>query len=245
MSEAPNFTLTAALLADPARALMLTRLFNGGALPAGELAYAAGVTPQTASSHLAKLVEGGLLAVESQGRHRYFRLAGPHVAQALEQFVVLHPLPTARRKALSPEARRLRFCRCCYDHLAGQVGVALARGLQDRGYLTVDDGVFRVTPSGADWLAALGVSAAASGASARRCLDWTEREHHVGGQLGVRLLRAMGENGWLRRTDGSRLVVVTPSGWDAFRTAFGFDQASLSDDKVIAPGAVRAAANVA
>lgn len=234
MSEAPYFTFTAALLADPARALMLMRLLDGGALPAGELAFAAGVTPQTASSHLGKLLDGGLLAVEIQGRHRYYRLAGAHVARALEHFAAIHPLPPARRKALSPEGRHLRFCRCCYDHLAGQVGVALADGLQRRGYLTESDSVFAVTAPGLAWLAERGVKVPKSPRAdfARRCMDWTERRPHVGGPLGVKLMRAMAERGWLNRTDGSRLVVVTPSGWTAFRTEFGFDRASIETEHV-------------
>jgi DNA-binding transcriptional ArsR family regulator len=242
-AEAPYFTFTAALLADPARALMLTRLLDGGALPAGELAYAAGVTPQTASSHLAKLVGGGLLEVDRQGRHRYYRLAGPHVAQALEHFAAIHPPPAARRKALSPEGRRLRFCRCCYDHLAGQMGVALARGLQDRGFIIAEERFFRVTPLGVQWFAELGVHVTLSGSGelAKRCLDWTERVHHVGGPLGVRLLQAMCGKGWLRRTPGSRLVVVTPSGRDAFKAQFGFDQISLGLDQASPADGARAA----
>ncbi|KMY65262.1 ArsR family transcriptional regulator, partial [Desulfocarbo indianensis] len=135
MSHLNSFSGTAFLIADPARAAMLTALLDGRALPAGELAHAAGVTAQTASTHLAKLLDGGLLAVETEGRHRYFRLAGGHVAQALEHLAAITPAAAVRRTAPSPKARELGFCRCCYDHLAGQVGVAVTQALQSHGYL--------------------------------------------------------------------------------------------------------------
>jgi DNA-binding transcriptional ArsR family regulator len=122
VSHLPSVAGVASLIADPARAAMLMALLDGRALPAGELAYAGGVTAQTASSHLAKLLDGGLVAVESEGRHRYYRLAGAHIAQALEQLAAIRPAEPVKRKALSPQGRELRFARCCYDHLAGQLG---------------------------------------------------------------------------------------------------------------------------
>src|SRR5580658_10871809 len=130
MPHLPSVAEAAALIADPAHAAMLTALVNGRALPAGELAYSAGVTAQTASSHLAKLVDGGLMAVEQEGRHRYFRLAGAHVGEALERLAAIHALGPVRRKALDAKARDLRFARCCYDHLAGQLGVAVTDALR-------------------------------------------------------------------------------------------------------------------
>src|SRR6185437_8327833 len=133
MLHEPNVAAVAALIADPARAAMLTALLDGKALPAGELAYASGITAQTASSHLAKLLAGGLVAVESEGRHRYYRLAGAQIAQALEQLASIRPAgPVVRRRALSAEAKELRFARCCYDHLAGQIGVAVTQALEER-----------------------------------------------------------------------------------------------------------------
>ena len=153
-AELPGFSGTAFLLADPARAVMLTALLDGRALPAGELAYAARVTAQTASSHLAKLLAGGLVALEIEGRHRYYRLAGAHVAQAIEHLAAIRPETQIRRRALSPEAQRLRFCRSCYDHLAGQVGVALTRALESREYLRpAEKKLLEVTPAGSQWLA--------------------------------------------------------------------------------------------
>src|SRR5699024_4886711 len=135
MSYAPNVPAVAFLLSDPTRWAMLAVLFDGRALPAGELAYAAGVSAQTASSHLSKLREGGLIEMEKAGRHRYFRLAGADVAQAIEQLATIQPLPQLRRKPLSPKARCLRRARTCYNHLAGELGVALAHGLEEYGYI--------------------------------------------------------------------------------------------------------------
>jgi DNA-binding transcriptional ArsR family regulator len=231
MSAVPNVSATATLIGDPARTLMLTALLAGRALPAGELAYAAGVSAQTASSHLAKLLSGGLLVVETEGRHRYYRLAGAHVAQAMEQLAAIRPPDTVRRKALSPEARRLRFARCCYNHLAGRLGVALTQALEVSSYIVpAADKRYDVTPSGARWLGALGLSLAAlepaSRGLARQCLDWTEREHHLGGPLGVALTRVLCEQGWLRRA-GGREVKVTAQGRQELLRRLGIDVEAL------------------
>jgi DNA-binding transcriptional ArsR family regulator len=237
MTDPSNFAATASLLADPARAMMLTALLDGRALPAGELAFAAGITAQTASSHLAKLLEGGILLVETEGRHRYFRLAGSRVAQALEQLASLRPSMEPRRKALTPEARQLRFCRCCYDHLAGQVGVAVAEAMVGRGYLNpAADKQFEVTAAGAEWFSALGLDVCAIRPTrrglARQCLDWTERSHHVAGPLGVQLMAALCRLGWLRRAKDSRAVAVTPKGWVEFKRQLGIDFNGLSPEAV-------------
>jgi DNA-binding transcriptional ArsR family regulator len=232
MSYSAGFSITASLIADPARAAMLTALLDGRALPAGELAYASNVTPQTASSHLAKLVAGGLLAVESEGRHRYYRLAGSQVAQALEQLAAIRSPTLVRRKALSPQARELRFCRCCYDHLAGQVGVAVAGGLQECGFIVAAaEKQFDITPVGTEWFATIGLDVHALKPTrrglARQCLDWTERTHHLAGPLGIGLLRVMCANGWLRRAKDSRAVRVLPRGWSELKHHLGVDATSI------------------
>lgn len=226
--ELPGFSGTAFLLADPARAIMLTALLDGRALPAGELAFAARVTAQTASSHLAKLLAGGLVALQIEGRHRYYRLAGSHVAQALEHLAAIRPQTQIRRRALSPEAQRLRFCRSCYDHLAGQVGVALTRALEEREYLRPgEDKRLEVTASGSAWLTSLGIDLRgikpSRGGLARRCLDWTERQHHVAGPLGVELMSALCASGWLRRGRETRAVEVLPKGRRELRAQLGVD----------------------
>jgi DNA-binding transcriptional ArsR family regulator len=227
-SELPSFSGTAFLLADPARAAMLMALLDGRALPAGELAYAARVTAQTASSHLAKLLAGGVVALETEGRHRYYRLAGSHVAQALEHLAAIRPQTQIRRRALSPEAQRLRFCRSCYDHLAGQVGVAVTRALEDHEYLRpTENKRLEVTPAGSEWLAGLGIDLRgvkpARGGLARQCLDWTERQHHVAGPVAVELMAALCASGWLRRGRASRAVDVLPKGRRELRAQLGVD----------------------
>ena len=197
MSHLNSFSGTAFLIADPARAAMLTALLDGRALPAGELAHAAGVTAQTASTHLAKLLDGGLLAVETEGRHRYFRLAGGHVAQALEHLAAITPAAAVRRTAPSPKARELGFCRCCYDHLAGQVGVAVTQALQSHGYLLpLPDKQYEISTAGVIWFGDMGLDVRGIRPTrrglARQCLDWTERTHHLVWPLGVQLLPAFG-----------------------------------------------------
>jgi len=235
MSLHPNIALAASLIADPARAVMLYALLDGRALPAGELAYAASVTAQTASSHLAKLCDGGLLVRESEGRHRYYRLAGPHVAQAIEQLATIHPAVPARRKPLTRQARAICFARCCYDHLAGRLGVAVTDALEGRGFITGAEGKrFDVTPDGSAWFERTGVDMANLSPTrrglARQCLDWTERRHHVAGPLGVALFAAMSRSGWMRRVQGERAVEVVPPGAIALRRELGIDVAAIRAD---------------
>jgi DNA-binding transcriptional ArsR family regulator len=224
----PNIASAAFLIADPARAAMLMALIHGQARPAGELARAAGVTAQTASTHLTKLLSGGLLLVEVEGRHRYYRLAGPQVAHALETLAALDPSGDALRRPLGREAQALQFARRCYDHLAGRLGVAVAVALVDRGFIApVMDKRFDILPAGTDWFGGLGLNVAALRPTrrgvARQCLDWTERKHHLAGPLGVQLMRCFCDAGWLRRSDTTRTMQVTPKGRDAFRRQLGVD----------------------
>lgn len=231
MPANPNLSSAAFLIADSARAAMLMALADGRAKPAGELAYAAGVTAQTASSHLAKLLAGGLIDVEVEGRHRYYRLAGPQVAQALEILASIAPAGGVRLKPHSREAERLRLARCCYDHLAGQVGVAVTQGLQAHGYLqAAPEKQFVLTPEGAGWFARTGLDVAAIAPTrrglARQCLDWTERQHHLAGPLGVQFLRLLCAKGWMRRSKASRRIEITPAGWIWLKQEFGMDPPS-------------------
>ncbi|NPT58462.1 helix-turn-helix domain-containing protein [Paraburkholderia sp. 5N] len=233
MGPQPNIATAAFLIADPARAAMLMSLLDGRARPAGELAFAAGVTAQTASSHLGKLLAGGLLLVETQGRHRYYRLAGSHVAVALENLASIGPVVTVRRKPLSREAQRLQFARCCYDHLAGSIGVAITHSLQERGFLiAAADRQFDVTPAGIEWFGCMGLDVAKLRPNrrglARQCLDWTEREHHLAGPLGVQLMSLLCSNGWLRRSESSRAIQVTPKGWTGLKEQLGLDAGSFT-----------------
>lgn len=241
-----NLSATAFLIADAARACMLTALADGRALPAGELAHAAGVTAQTASSHLAKLLDGGLLSVEQQGRHRYYRLAGPDVGAALESLAVISTQRIVRRKSAGTQARGLRLARCCYDHLAGQVGVAITEFMVDRGYLSRgNEKRFEVTPLGAAWFGRLGLEirtlTPGRHGIAWQCLDWTERRHHMAGPLGVQFLALLGSKGWVKRTPSSRALQVTPEGWIGLRDEMGLSPGfieSLVESENVATGLV-------
>jgi DNA-binding transcriptional ArsR family regulator len=232
MSRHPAVSSAAFLIADPTRATMLMALADGRARPAGELAYAAGVTAQTASSHLAKLLAGGLLSVETQGRHRYYRLAGSHVALALENLASIAPGATVHRMPRSREAQELQFARCCYDHLAGSLGVAVTQALQDRGFISAAaDKQFEVTHDGMGWFSAMGLDVDALKPTrrglARQCLDWTERRHHLAGPLGVELMSRLCVIGWVRRSKSSRAVQVTPKGWAGLKEQLGVDERAV------------------
>ncbi|MDX2155653.1 MAG: winged helix-turn-helix domain-containing protein [Hyphomicrobiaceae bacterium] len=222
-----------ALAGDPARAAMLTGLMDGRALTAGELARLAGVAPQTASGHLARLADAGLLVVESQGRHRYHRLASASVAQMLESImqVAAELSPPARTLTVGPRDAALRAGRTCYDHLAGRLGVAITDAMTSRGHveLGADGGI--VTASGRTALAKVGLDIAAlAGGGGQRgrgrvlcrpCLDWSERRPHIAGALGAALCSLALDQGWIRRTRGSRAVAVTPKGASVLRDWLG------------------------
>jgi DNA-binding transcriptional ArsR family regulator len=203
------------LLAEPARAAMLLALVDGTARPAGELAQAAGIGAPTASAHLKRLLDGGLLAVHAQGRHRYYRLASDEVAGWLEA------LALPRRSVAPPTGdAALRRARSCYRHLAGQLGVALCAGLLERGHLaTTSDGLV-LAPAGAAALVEAGLDPAAARRlpelRGRGCLDWTERRLHLGGPLGVALTGALLEAGWLRHAARGRALLPSAEGLRRF-----------------------------
>jgi len=194
---------------------MLLSLLDGRALPAGELAFGANVALQTASGHLAKLVEGGLLSVENQGRHRYYRLAGPEVGTALEALGELAPAPRVRDRE-PEEVKVLRYARTCYNHLAGRLAVDIYAAMKRQGLLTqVNEKQCELTALGRQWFAEIdrGHPPELGGrqAIARLCLDWTERQHHLGGPLGCTLLTRLCERKWIVRMRG-RTVRLTLNG---------------------------------
>jgi DNA-binding transcriptional ArsR family regulator len=216
MSNAPQMAEVAALVGDPARANILCALLGGRALTASELAFAAGVTPQTTSGHLGKMLTACLLVVVKQGRHRYYRLAGPQVGQMLEGIMNVALSGPPRFQPKSKLDDEMRHARTCYDHIAGVLGVGLAERLTAREHVVLGDEAGEVTASGMDFLSKLGVDL--SNAQAKRrvfcrpCLDWTERRPHIGGAVGAALASRCFELKWLERVRDGRALTITSAG---------------------------------
>jgi DNA-binding transcriptional ArsR family regulator len=224
MKDGPSIVGIAALIGDHARAEILTALTAGEALTATELATVAGVTKQTVSGHLAKLLEARLVAVESQGRHRYFRLGGRDVADLLESLMGVAYRTGAVRVRASPREPALRKARVCYDHLAGELGVLAFDALEERRLLQTGSGGLQLTPGGRRFFAGMGIDTDAL-ASQRRplcraCLDWSVRRHHLAGALGAALLQRCYAAGWARRVKDSRVVTFSAAGERALRECF-------------------------
>jgi DNA-binding transcriptional ArsR family regulator len=233
-----------ALVADPARARILLTLGDGRALPATVLADEAGVAASTASAHLGKLVDGGLLTVEQHGRHRYFALAGPAVGELMEALAGLAPAAPVKSLREGTRASAVRAARTCYDHLAGMLGTSLMEAMLERELLTGGDGVFRrqqagrdrlsspgfdldytLTQRGIDELEHFGIDFAAlrsrSRPLIRYCVDWSEQRHHLAGGLGAALADRMFELGWISRAPRGRAVQVSEAGLAGLRESFG------------------------
>ncbi len=223
--DGPHITGIAALIGERARADMLTALLGGQALTATELAELAGITKQTASAHLGKLLQARLVAVERQGRHGYFRLADDDVAHLLESLMGVAQRAGALRLRASPREPALRRARVCYDHLAGDLGVAVFDGLQASGALRTVNDELQLTPRGRALCEALGIDLDTLTAQrrplCRRCLDWSVRRHHLAGALGAALLARCFALGWARREKDSRIVRFTPAGEQALRERLG------------------------
>jgi DNA-binding transcriptional ArsR family regulator len=206
----------AALLAEPARAALVLAVMDEGPLPASDLAARAGIARSTASEHLARLVGGGFLASDKRGRHRYYFLTDPAVAEAVEALAIVAPQPQVRSLREATHGELIRYARTCYDHLAGQLGVAVARGLEHEGALIRRDGEYALGPKAVGWLAPLGIDLTELQRQrrplVRGCLDWSERELHVAGSLGAAITERLFELGWIRRRDGNRSLEVTDNG---------------------------------
>ncbi|MFC8509212.1 ArsR/SmtB family transcription factor [Streptomyces sp. NPDC057411] len=222
----------AALFADETRAAFLLALLDGRAWTAGELARHARVAPSTASEHLGKLVAGGVLTEERQGRHRYVRLADPGIAHLVEDLAARSepavPEPPRGLRAASAGQAMARG-RTCYDHLAGRLGITITDAMTARGLLRQDTG-FALTDRGMAWFEGLGLALVAKGGRrpvARGCLDWTERRQHLAGLAGAALCRHALDSGWCVRIGSERAVKVTPEGERALHAQLGIDAAAL------------------
>jgi DNA-binding transcriptional ArsR family regulator len=230
------------VLAEPARARMLLALGDGRALAASVLASEAGVAASTASGHLARLVRANLVDVLPQGRHRYYRLAGPQVGELLEVLARVAPAGPVRSLRQGTQAEALRTARTCYDHLAGRLGVGIFTALLDAGHIVGGDGrhdparavadrlsargrdiEYRLTPSGREALASVGVQA--ENDAVRYCVDWSEQRHHLSGAVGRALAHRLLELKWIRRADSGRAVFVTDAGRRELPEALGVSPA--------------------
>ncbi len=216
----------AALVGDPARANILMALMDGRALTAGELAYAARVSAQTTSGHLAKLRQARLLDAVKQGRHSYYRIADASVAHMLESIMAVAAHAPPRHRPVSRADEAMRAARTCYDHFAGRLGVALADSLCANGHLLLAGEGGEVTEGGIEFLGRFGIDLAEARrrrrAFCRVCLDWTERRPHVGGSIGAAIAARCFDLNWVRRTRDSRALALTPAGRTGFAEVFGF-----------------------
>jgi DNA-binding transcriptional ArsR family regulator len=226
MVAAANLVEVAALVGDTARATILAALMGGQALTGSELAYLARVSRPTASEHLLKLAAARLVSVTKQGRYRYYRIASPLVARMLESIIAVAALEVpARYQPRSIRDDALRFARTCYDHLAGQVGVAIADALVARGHVVLSEDGGELTQAGAAFLAEFGADVASPGKRifCRPCLDWSERRYHIAGLVGAAIWRRCLELGWLVRERDSRALRLTAAGRAGLRDTFGVD----------------------
>ena len=225
MKEGPNIAEIASLIGEPARANILTALMTGKALTATELANEAGVTPQTASSHLRKLEEGQLVTLRKEGRHRYFSLSGEDVAHALEGLMGLAAGRGHLRTRTGPRDSALRHARVCYNHLAGTMGVHMYQSMASSGYFATSANGLLLSPSGAQFISDFGLDIESlppsSAPICRECLDWSARQSHLAGRLGRALLAHMIALGWAKRLPDSRVVQFSKSGQLNFANTFG------------------------
>jgi len=239
MVAAANMVEVAALVGDTARATMLAALMGGQSLTGSELAFLANISRPTASEHLAKLVEARLITVTKRRRFNYYRIASPLVAAMLESMHAVAAIEVPPRYTpRSAQDDGLRFARTCYDHLAGQLGVAIADALADKDAIVLGDDGGEVTEWGARLLADFGVDLTTRSRGRRifckACLDWSERRYHVGGVVGVELLKRLIELGWLVRQRDTRAVSVTAAGRKGLREAFGVDLDEVRPKPVLA-----------
>jgi DNA-binding transcriptional ArsR family regulator len=225
----------AALLGEPARAAMLMALMDGRALTAAELATVAGITPQTASTHLGRLTSAAFVKVERQGRHRDHRLAGADIARTLEglmQLSMSRSSPAARPLRTGPRDEKMRAARTCYDHLAGRLGVAITDAMIARNVVEFDEDAGLITEEGSRFLEEIGIpldagDAARHGsrrATCKPCLDWSERRPHLAGRLGAAICTHALAQHWVRRLNGTRALEITPKGQQALKTVFGISR---------------------
>lgn len=227
MKAASNVALIASLVSEDSRAAILTVLMDGRYHAAGELAYMAGIQPQTASFHLAKMVQADVVAVDKQGRHRYYGIKNQEVAHVMESLLSISPPVLVKSLRQSTEDKALRYARTCYDHLAGSLGVQFTHTLLNAGVLCEEEKGFTVTEHGEKVFADLNIDFAQAKKKRRsfshKCLDWSERRHHLAGALGNAIMEKLLELKWVQRHPTSRALTVTSEGEKGFEEVFSLD----------------------
>lgn len=222
-----NVALIASMVSDASRSAILNALMDGRFHAAGELARMAGIQPQTASFHLAKMVDAGLIAVEKQGRHRYYGIRNPEVAQVMESLLSIAPPVKIKSLRQSAEEQALRKARTCYDHLAGSLGVSLTQSLVREGILLEGENGFEVTKNGEAFFENFQIDLNRVKRKRRsfshKCLDWSERRHHLAGALGHALLDRLLELNWVQRLPNTRAVKITPQGKAGLKETFALE----------------------
>ena len=211
-----QFIKTATLIGDATRASILWNLLDGKAFTATELAIAVETSAQNISMHLGKLLDADLISVEKQGRHKYYRFSNKEVAYAVEAMANLIPKPEISAKKKTENYPPIKYCRTCYDHLAGKIGVALAESLLQQKIIIEKNNTFEISPEGEKWFSDFGVNILDAKKQKRiflkPCLDWSERRYHIAGSVGTLLLNKMLEQDWIRRTKDSRVIIITGKG---------------------------------
>jgi len=211
-----QFIKTATLIGDATRASILWNLLDGRAFTATELAIAIETSAQNISMHLGKLLDADLISVEKQGRHKYYRFSNKEVAYAVEAMANLIPKPEISAKKKTENYPPIKYCRTCYDHLAGKIGVALADSLLEQKIIIEKNNTFEISPEGEKWFSDFGINIGDAKKQKRiflkPCLDWSERRYHIAGSVGTLLLNKMLEQDWIRRTANSRVIIITGKG---------------------------------
>ncbi|WP_102272602.1 ArsR/SmtB family transcription factor [Cytobacillus massiliigabonensis] len=227
MNANPNVAIIASLVSEPSRAAILTVLLDGRYHPVNELAYMAGIKPQTASFHLTKMVNANIVSVEQQGRHRYYGIQDQEVAQVMESLLLLAPPIEIKSFKQASEDKAIRIARTCYDHLAGGLGVQLTDALIQKGILCEETKEFTLTEKGRDFFADFQIDIGKTKTKRRsfshKCLDWSERRHHLAGALGNAILEKLLELKWVERLPKSRAIKITPKGEKGLKETFSIE----------------------
>lgn len=233
MNANPNVSMIATLVSEASRAAILTVLLDGRFHPASELAYMAGIKPQTASFHLTKMVNVDIITVEKQGRHRYYRIQNQEVAQIMESFLALAPPVEIKSLRQASEDKGMRFARTCYDHLAGNLGVQLTDSLMKIDAIYEEKDGYVVTAKGeaffTDFQINLKRIKKKRRSFAHKCLDWSERRHHLAGALGNAILERLLELNWIQRLPKTRAIEITANGRRGLKETFSLDITNTGD----------------